>query len=222
MYYWNDKHFEGMKQIGEKYLSKERYEDYANYCLLIEKGLRKLAINSINKFITSAKERSDAEQRELATELITLSNENDHVHQLLPYPLQQYLIEIFKKWSEDEKENVIPHRWLGWMTGDVGSFEKALDIDPTDEISIMRLAQISLNNLDFMTHHLSQSILLGEVGEARHLIERASKFIDRLRADELRTKMLENLEYYRLIINAWEEYSLIKPIETFPDWMESN
>ena len=127
MFYWNDENFEGMKQIGEKYLSKDSYEDYANYCLLIEKGLRKLAIKSLNKFISSAKERSVTEQRDLATELLTLSNENSDVHQLLPYPLQQYLIEIFKKWSEHEKENVIPHRWLGCMTGNLESFLKAVE-----------------------------------------------------------------------------------------------
>lgn len=221
MYYWNDKHLEGMKQIGENYLSKDGYEDYANYCLLIEKGLRKSAINSLNKFISSAKEKSVAEQRELATELIVLDIDNSHAHKLLPHPLQQYLIEVLKKWSEEEKFNVIPHRWLGWITGDVDSFEKALEIDPTDTISIMRLAQVSLNNLDFMTHHLSESVLLGEVAEARYSIKKASEFIERLREEKLKAKMLEDLEEYILLINAWEEYSLARPPESFPDWCKS-
>jgi len=47
MYYWNQNNFEALKEVGEKYLSKEGYEAFANYCLLKEKGLKKSALDSV-------------------------------------------------------------------------------------------------------------------------------------------------------------------------------
>jgi hypothetical protein len=46
MFYWNKSNFEGLKAAGKQYASKTGYEDFANYCLFKEKGLKKQANQS--------------------------------------------------------------------------------------------------------------------------------------------------------------------------------
>ena len=149
MYYWNEDNFKGLKEIGEKYSTKLGYEAFSNYCLLKEKGLRKQAHIAIEDFISLTQSKSIGEQREIAKELVSLSYYNKDIHQLIPQQLHQFLITILKEWAEKETDNVIPHRWLGYLCRDLDSYEKAIKISPIDEISIIELAKYRLNDVDF-------------------------------------------------------------------------
>ena len=218
MYHWNQDNFEGLKSVGERYLPREGYEAFANYCLLKEKGLKKPALASIGKFIASAKKKSLGEQKEIAHELASLGFWNGNIHQLIPYPLQQYLLKVLTFWVREDGSDAATHRWLGYVSGDLTSFETALEIDPKDAISITRLIQANLNDVDYQTHHLSESKFIGELSDAKTSLEKAAQLTARLEAGEVKNSMLEDLKYYQRLVNIWEEYNLVKPPDTFPDW----
>ena len=134
MHYWNQKNFEGLKYIGEKYSSISGYELFGEYCLCKEQGLKKQAVAAVMEFVTEVKQKSLTDQRKITEELSSLGFWNSDIHQLLPYPLVEYLKSTLVSWAADEEQNSTPHRWLGYIAGEVLSYERGLDIDPGDEI----------------------------------------------------------------------------------------
>lgn len=162
MWYWNVENFNGLKEIGDKYSHLKEFKHFANYCLLKEKGIKKDALKSIEEFIIRASSQDKLKQREIALELVALSYNNQHVHQLIPFPLQTYLINVFTGWSEENNSNSTVYRWFGYVTNDYDKYRKALEIDANDQISIIELVKIKLKVVDFQTHHLSEARFIGD------------------------------------------------------------
>lgn len=221
MYYWNQDNFEGLKSVGDKYSAVEGYELFGKYCLQKEKGLKKLAVASIKEFVTVSKSRSLKVQREIAEELSSLAFWNSEIHQLLAHPLVEFLKGVLEQWASDDSNNPIPHKWLGYIGGDLSSYERALEIDPTDEICISQIAQAHLNNVDFQTHHLSESLFLGDINDATNSLQSAQLLIDRLATEHVALKMRRELEYYNNLLGCWVEYLELGIDESFSDWCES-
>ncbi|GLT19210.1 hypothetical protein GCM10007938_29920 [Vibrio zhanjiangensis] len=221
MDYWNKDNFEGLKSVGEKYSAVEGYELFGKYCLQKEKGLKKLAVSSIKEFVTVSKSKSLKVQREIAEELSSLGVWNSEIHQLLAHPLVEFLKSVLEQWTLDEPSNPIPHKWLGYIGGDLSSYERALEIDPTDEICISRIAQAHLNDVDYQTHHLSESLFLGDIRDATNSLQLVASLIDRLTTKHVRLKMRGELEYYNNLLSCWMEYSELGIDEPFADWCVS-
>ncbi|MEL4430953.1 hypothetical protein [Shewanella mangrovisoli] len=163
MNYWNCDNFEGLKAIGALYSARKGYELFGQYCLQKEQGLKKQAIATVNQFVSHCKTLPLAEQRQMAEELSSLGFWHRETHQLLAYPLIVLLKGVLSQWTLDEPNNPIPHKWLGFIAGDIDSYERALTLEPTDEICLTQVALSHLNSVDFQTHHLSESVLLGGV-----------------------------------------------------------
>lgn len=222
MHYWNRDNFEGLKSVGEKYSSIDGFELFGKYCLQKEQGLGKLAVALIKDFVAETRKRSLLEQRQIAEELSSLGFWNSDIHQLLPYPLVEHLRLILERWAIDEPENIIPHRWLGYISGDISSYERALDLEPEDEICITRIALAHLNDIDYQTHHLSESLFIGDYGEAVASLNEAQSLINRLSTLQERNKMQGELDYYESLLSCWGEFSdLVEKVESFPDWCAS-
>ncbi len=221
MYYWNRENFEGLKSVGEKYSSVEGYELFGKYCLQKEQGLKKLAVTSIKEFVSVSKRRTQEEQRGIAEELSSLGFWNGDIHQLLAHPLVEFLKQVLEQWASDDPANPTPHKWLGYIGGDISSYKRALKLDPKDEICISRIAQAHLNDADYQTHHLSESIFLGEFNEAKSSMRSARSLIGMLNTEELKLKMLNEMEYYDKLLSCWEEYSQLGIDGSFPNWCAS-
>lgn len=221
MYYWNQDNFKGLKDIAERYSAKNDYEAFANYCFLKEKGLRKQAHIAIEDFISLTKRKSIEEQREIARELVSLSYFNKDVHQLIPHQLHQFLIVILKDWAEKETGDVNPYRWLGYLCRDLDFYEKAIIISPTDEISIIELAKGTLNNVDYQTHHLSETRFIGEIEDARISLESACKLIEKLEPGQIRDSLHERYNYFKRLIDTWEEYKKEQRETSFSEWCKT-
>ena len=218
MYYWNQQNFEGLKSIGDKYVSIQGYEAFGRYCLLKEKGLKKQAVAAVKEFVASAKEKSIESQRKIVSEIASLGFWNDEVHQLIAHPLKVYLQEVLSSWAVEEKTDATPHRWLGYISGDLSAYENALAIDPEDEICITRLAQAHLKDVDYQTHHLSESLLIGELSDAKHSLREAEILIESLKTDKIKSSMQKELAYFNRMLDSWEEYSNLEAKVSFPEW----
>jgi hypothetical protein len=221
MHYWNKDNFEGLKSVGEKYSSLNNYELFGKYCLQKERGLKKLANGSIRDFVLLSKNRPLECQRVIAEELSSLAFWNGEIHQLLTHPLVEYLKEILEDWATEEPTNAIPFRWLGYIGGDISSYERAIELDPKDEISISRVAQAHLNDVDYQTHHLSESRFLGDFLEAKSSLSLAHGLVSSLYSEELKLKMREELTYYSNLLDCWETYSKLDTDMSFPKWCAS-
>lgn len=221
MYYWNRDNFEGLRSIGEKYASIKGYELFGKYCLQKEQGLKKLAISSIKEFVADAKKRPLKGQRAIAKELSSLGFSHGEVHQLFAHPLMKFLKEVLDRWAADEPNNPIPYKWLGYVTGDITAYEHALALDPKDEICISRITHAHLSSIAYQTHHLSESIFLGDISDAKSSLEKAKHLIATLSSRDLKLEMQNELEYCNNLLACWEEYSSLEIYDSFPHWCAS-
>lgn len=221
MHYWNRDNFEGLRAIAERYGAKPGYEAFARYCLLRERGLRKQAMEAVRAFIDAARQRPVNEQRGMADELASLQFRNGAVHQLIPDPLFRYLTGVLRTWADADGVDPVPHRWLGYMTGDRGCLEKALERAPADQVSLALLAAAYLGDLDYRTHHLVEAKLIGDVDQALELISLASSYIARLDEGAKKDGFNSELDYFRRLMAAWREYISVAREVSFPAWCES-
>jgi hypothetical protein len=201
---------------------KSGYEDFASFCLLKEKGMKKEAIKAINNFISALSQRTLNEQRKIAEELTILKYYNEDIHQLIPHPLESYLLSVFKYWAEEDTGSAVPNRWLGYISKDASYFERALEIDPNDQISIINLAQANISFVDYQTHHLSESLFIGTVNDVKTSLERVNKLLQVLEPGQQKDKIFEDYNYYVRLLNIWEVYKQGDHKVPFPEWCQSN
>ena len=221
MFYWNQTNFEGLKSIGNAYLSMPGYEDFANYCITKEQGLKNQANKFIDDFVSNIESWNTEEQRKLAQEITSLWFWHQEVHQLLSHPLKQFILKILKEWCESEPNNAVAHRWLGCLGGGLEYFEKALENDATDQISIYQLALAYLDDANYITHHLSESKLLGTEEELATAIDKARNYANILKTTELKKEIQDEIDCYAELFLAWKHYRIEKPALTFPEWAKS-
>lgn len=221
MHYWNAQNFEGLKAIGEEYSARAGYELFGRYCLLKEAGLKKQAVSVIKEYVDLIKNEPVGRQRELVVELASIGFWNSAVHQLIAHPLEQFLKEVLSHWVIDEPHNAVPHKWLGYICNDLSAYRRALEIEPTDEICLTRIAQAYLKDVDFQTHHLSESKFIGKLDEAKRSIDCAEELIGRLLSQNLKHGLYEELNYFKRLIRSWEDYRGSMPEMAFPDFCAS-
>lgn len=221
MDYWNEENFEGLKSIYQYYIDKPVYKYFAEYCLFKEKGLRKKAIESINKFIEELKLKNIYEQREIAVELTKLSYYNSRIHQLLSYPIHQSLQEIFKRWCSEDKINYIPFCWMGYLSRDITYFEKSFELNKNDIITVRALINKRLDSVDFQTHHIGESYFIGEISIALKLLEEVLFYLEYIPQNEEKIFFLKEYNYYKKLVELWIEYSKEKSQIQFSEWCES-
>lgn len=222
IYYWNKTNFEGLKDIGAHYSTKEGYKLYGEYCLLREKGIRKKALSKIEEFINYLGSQPVEFQREVAVEITELQSDKlFSVHQMMVKPLASYFEQIFESWARLEPQNPIPYRWLGFRTGNDEHYRKALELNSDDEFSALELIGSALRALNFQTHHMNESILLGDLAAARQEIKNAHLLITHVKHKDRKKKVEEDITYYKHLIDAWEAYQESGSKLSFPKWCES-
>ncbi|MFZ5986350.1 MAG: hypothetical protein ACOYWZ_04380 [Bacillota bacterium] len=218
MFYWNQENFVGLKEVGEKLVDIEGYQFFANYCLLKEKGLKKQALISLEKFIAEIRSKNIEEQRSMVAQLAALSYFNKSIHQLIPHPLHQFLLVILKDWAMEGVIDITPYRWYGYFSNDLSSYEKALEIESTDEISLIELTNACLSNVDYQTHHLSESLFIGNIGDANQSLKKAYSYVEKLMDGNRKATLNEEIQYFTRLISMWEQYKSEKREMTFPEW----
>jgi len=223
VYYWNRNNFEGLKNIGQHYLSKNGYDGFAEYCLLMERGLRKRAFVHLAQFIEQAKSLPVAEQRVLACDLAGLAFDNAGVvHQLRPDPLIKYLTNIFHIWCDENADLAAPYRWFAIIGGDSKYFDEALRRDHEDQISLYCVARNALDDVDYQTHHLAESKLIGTEETVVKTLNLAAEYATRLSASDTKQSLLETVTYFRSLLRAWTEYQGVATNISFPAWCKAN
>ena len=70
---------------------------------------------------------------------------------LIPHPLKIRVVEpTLLEWTDIEPTCSEPHRWLGGYE----HLERAIELDPADQIALKELVLILLGQVSYSTHHL--------------------------------------------------------------------
>lgn len=210
--------FKSLKSLGESFLSRQDYGQFAQYCLLRDQGLRKNALQAMGLFIAEMQLQPLARQREVAEELARLAYRHGDIHQLLPHPLTTFLTEIFEKWCAGQPALAAPYRWLGFLGGDTTHFRSALRVDAKDAVSLQELVRACLREVDYQTHHISESLFIGSAQDAENTLDEAKAYALRLDQDEAKQAFLERIAYFRHLLDAWNSYCAGDRTMGFNDW----
>jgi hypothetical protein len=151
MWFWRDENFKVLAEASRIASSTPAWVEYARYCDLLEKGLRKDALSRLGSFIEIATKWSIEEKKKFASWLYYFAHQNRTIDQLLPHPLRVNLLEpTLIEWIVLEPEAGEPHRWLDTPE----HLEEAIRLDPADEIARERLINWLLSGVDYSTHEL--------------------------------------------------------------------
>jgi hypothetical protein len=214
-YYWNQSNFDGLRAIAETLASDPALGEFAQYCALREKGLRRQAFDALGRFIQVAASWGVAEQRNFADWVVQLHAAQPDVADLVPEPLKRWLRDVLKKWSEETQEGA-PQRWLGVLTGDVAAFWEALRRDAGDDFARARLVRHLIGLLEYATHHVPR----GFIGDPqRVLVETdAQELLSGFRDADARERVEERYRAERQKVLDWMDFRASGTTATFDDW----
>lgn len=187
-YYWRKESFSGLREAGEQALLNPLWHGYSDFCLLLEKGLRKPALKRLTDFIKEFTPRPFNERKEFVSWLFKHFETYDHdgdgyyyTQLLQPYPLQQELIKpTLAEWMQVEPNASEPHRW----TNTYESLSRAVELNPRDDRARVDLIYVLFSRIEDVEEDLQT------LDEAKSL---AAKIVD----ENLRSKCYVMIEEER-------------------------
>jgi len=221
MYYWNQTNFNGLNSLGAMLATEPDLALLGQYCLLREQGLRKQAVAAALAFTNHLTGLATVTQRAIAVLLIELKRANPGVHQLLPHPVKIELHRILSSWHQDASDDVVPLINLGLLTDEIDYFEAALQRQPNEQTSLIRLAQAYLGEVEYQAHHLSESFFIGTVEQAEESLHKAEALIIRVANTQQRDALNRELQAHQLLISDWATYAATSRTEPFTTWSQA-
>lgn len=223
-YYWSKQYFEGLKAIGEAYAIRRDYELFGEYCLQKEQGLKKLANQTSVKFVSKVEGMVPAKQLKIAIQLCQLNYDNPEVHSLINHSLAELIHAILKSASQETPDSIEVYRWYArycFSENDEDKnkiLEKALNIDPDDQLVLEQSVTKAFHYLAYMVHHLNENILIGNLDEAYSQLDVLKSQLPRVIDCEEKAKFQSRFKYYETLFRLWEKYTKGTKESLFIDW----
>jgi len=199
MWYWRDEDFSILSEASQIASGNPAWVEYAKYCELLERGLRKDALGHLSKFIESSSVWSFAEKKKFVSWLYRYAYPKRFLNQLLPHPLRVELLEpALAEWICREPENSEPHRWIGGIE----HLNEAVRLNPVDEIACHLLANTILGHVGYSTHELPYGYI-GNPEEDLSLLRDAESAINKISDAEKRSEYHDEIMEMRKNIYAY-------------------
>jgi hypothetical protein len=199
MHYWRKHDFEALRKAAASSREQSpKWQDYADFCLDHERGLRDQAFSVLERFIKSMEREPFAERRHFVSWLMEISDrEGDHL--LIPYPLKIRIVEpTLLEWTEVEPANSEPHRWIG----DNEHLEKAVELNPADHIAVKKLFIALLSQIGYATHELPFGYL-GSASEDLAKLDKIETLLPQLRGEDDRAAYAVDIAEERYAIHEY-------------------
>jgi hypothetical protein len=218
MFYWNRRNFEDLAKLSEELDSHPNLTALASYCRYREKGLRREAFSALEDFLSVARSFDSAAARSAAVTILESSARASGAHQFLTQPLiTRFLLPTLRSWMEEEPTTGTPVRWLGMLSRDDELLGKALSMCPED-ISVRKmLIGSDLSCAEYATHHLDETIFLGNVDQVIAALAHAKELIANAPEAESLAHLTSEVHYFDTLIADWLTYSE-NPTCSFPEW----
>lgn len=218
MYHWNQSNFEGLAQLAAQLRTDSRLNELARYCELRETGLRREAFQALDNFLAAALSSTIEEQRELAIHVLGAHARITAAHQFLSHPLKErFLVPVLNAWCMAEPRNPIPFGELGVLQRDADTLRQALEFAPANDRVRRCLTALVLGYVDFATHHLAESILIGPFEDACGALDLAESYISSATHPSSLEDLKTAVKEYRDLLGDWDQYRQ-NPAGTFPQW----
>lgn len=197
-------------------------EDYKNYLINREKGLRKEAFNHLNSFIKDFEKRDETEQRKFIKKIFEQEENQDAIYVGVPYQLKQVIDPILEKWCNSDETDERVLYWAGKFMWRLDYVRKSLEINPNFDKARVHLVENDIDRLNFATHHLPDYYCNDtEEKEDLNLCEIVEKEIQKLSSEEKRKLLLKELYFYKELIENYIEWKK-EGNKSFEEWGKEN
>lgn len=178
------------------------WANYARYCELKEKGLRKQALSILRVFIQQMLSRPLKERIEFVNWLEEVRLRYRDGVRLTPVPLYEELIKpTLELWIETEPKNPLPYRWQDTIE----SVNKAIELDPNDQTLRKILFWKIIGYVDYNHHELRHYGYIGNAAEDLEMLEDLRKKMQSLSEPDLQ-KAHPEIDIRVLICKGWLAY----------------
>lgn len=214
--YWRSQAFKGLAEAAEATSRDSDLAEFTEFCRLRERGLRRQALTVMDGFIGKARAWPLDKRQSFIRLLMSLYTTDGNM--LMPHPLLEgVVLPSLKQWTQEAPADAEPWRWLGILTHSGNSLEKALALDPHDQVTRQILISYILADVSYGVHELPWGYLgspnddLTTLNRAEEL---ASGLVDTKTAEPLRNRIGE----LREIVLNYVDYKASGAAETFQDW----
>jgi hypothetical protein len=199
MYYWRNNAFQSLAEAGAYAAALPKWQEYAKFCELLSKGLRKNALVHLTTFVEQAANWPFPEKKEFISWLYKFSQEHSDTFLLIPHPLyEEFIKSSLIEWIEREPENGEPHRWLGTAE----HLKEAIRLNPADDIARSRLADTIIHWVEYATHELPYGYI-GNASEDLQTLSEMEEIIAEISDEENRAKSNRRVQELRESINTY-------------------
>lgn len=200
----------------------DKEEEYKNYLINREKGLRKEAFQHLELFIKDFETRSEAEQLQFIRTLFELENTSFIMDEGIPYPLRKVLNGKLQKCCERGNADEKIFYWTGKYLYRMDYIRKSLEINPNYDDARIFIIKEKLDRLWFATHHLPDYYCKdGEEYEDLKLCEATQNEIEKILSEEKKEYLFKDLYFYKELIENYIEWKKSSSL-TFEKWGKEN
>lgn len=200
----------------------DKEEEYKNYLINREKGLRKEAFQHLELFIKDFETRSEAEQMQFIRTLFELENTSFIMDEGIPYPLRRVLNGKLQNCCERGNVDEKIFYWVGKYLYRMDYIRKSLEINPNYDDARIFIVKEKLDRLWFATHHLPDYYCKdGEEYEDLKLCEATQNEIEKILSEEKREYLFKDLYFYKELIENYIEWKKSSSL-TFEEWGKEN
>lgn len=153
-----------IEAIGRDAGVNSQWPQFADYCALRAKGLRKSALIALDRFCVEAASSTFEVRREFCLWLFERQGVLATGGTGLPHPLLDKVVApMLREWRRTESANPLPHYWAGvfGIGPDDGEtppplacIEQALSLDPSFDPARRSLVDRVIYNVEYSHHHL--------------------------------------------------------------------
>lgn len=226
IYYWNKDYFEGLKEIGEAYENRVGFELFGEYCLKKEQGLKKAANKAAAGFVKAVDAKPLSTQRDIVTHICELTRGHQRVHSLTNHTIQVLIKRVLKVWIDDGIAPISTYHWYARYCGydeKKEVLEKIFKIDPNDQFALGSEISEYLRELDWVTHHLSQNIILLKSSQTAHsILRKIESRLPKITNADQKVIYQTQFDHYERLFSLWDEYQSTYQDMSFIEWAKKH
>ncbi len=220
MHYWNSANFAGLVDAASHFDRIPGCEGLGEYCRLRERGLRKAAFGALREWLDSTADWSIERRREVCLIVLETHARLPKLHTLLSHPLsERFVMPVLEDWHRETGE-LAPTRWLGLLDYRIDLLQDVLRRAPKDLPVRRKLINMALGQVEHQTHHLRESLFLGELADANDALVQANRLIHDAPEPDGLEDLVQEAEHHGRVLADWEEYERA-PKDDFPTWCSS-
>ena len=151
MHFWREKYFQTLKDIAAEARTVPAWAEYAAFCEVYERGLRREAFNILERFTSSMEHAPFAERRRFVSWLSQRADHRKGRHMLIPHQFYVRVVEpTLLEWTAVEPFCSEPHLWLGGFD----HVKRAFELEPDNQLTRRKLLLLIWGRVDFKAYEL--------------------------------------------------------------------